>query len=71
MVTLFQLKQAEECHQQLLKTKSQLEHDIEIKANSKFIDAEGCMQCRRLFPVTRLQPACDTMLAGIDARVPG
>ena len=71
MVSLFQLKEAEACYQQLLKTKSELEHDIDIKANSKFIDSEGCMQCRRLFPVTRLTPACDVLVNAIDSRVPG
>ena len=47
------------------------EIDISIKANSMFIDSEGCMQCRRLFPVTRLQPTCDTLINAIDSRVPG
>ena len=29
------------------------------------------MQCRRLFPATRLQPTCDTLINAIDSRVPG
>ena len=71
MVSLFQLKESEECYQELLKTKSKLEIDISIKANSMFIDSEGCMQCRRLFPAVRLQPTSDIFCAVLNAKVPG
>ena len=71
MVSLFQLKESEECYQELLKTKSKLEVDISIKANSMFIDSEGCMQCRRLFPAVRLQPTSDIFCAVLNAKVPG
>lgn len=56
---LFQLSQAEECYQELLKQNTNLEQDIEIKANSLFIDSELCMESRRWFPVSeKLQPRC-------------
>ena len=58
----FQLAQAEDCHQELLKNKSKLEHDIKVKANSLFIDSEGCLSCRKNFPVVRLQPSCDILV---------
>ena len=71
LVSLFQLKEAEESYQELLKNKSNLEHDITIKANSLFIDSEGCLQCRRLFPVIRMQPSCDIFSEVVDCKVPG
>ena len=58
-MSLFQFTQAEECYQELLKNKAKLEHDIQIKATSLFIDSELCLEGRRWFPVAaKLQPNC-------------
>jgi len=46
------LGEVEATHQQLLKTKACLEHDLKIKANSLFIDREKCMGLRKSFPIT-------------------
>ena len=67
-VSLFQLEQAEESHQKLLKTKTDLEHDLEIKKNSLFIDSELCMGSRRWFPVKRMQPNCQLLNKAIDSK---
>jgi tektin-3 len=61
------LAQAEDCHQELLKNKSKLEHDIKVKANSLFIDSEGCLSTRKNFPVVRLQPSCDVLVKQLIA----
>ena len=54
--SLFQFTQGEECYQELIKDRTNLEHDIQIKANSLSIDSE-CMGSRRWFPVAaKLQP---------------
>ena len=45
------LQEAEAQHQQLLKTRSSLETDLQIKMNSLFIDREKCMGMRRSFPI--------------------
>lgn len=55
-MSLFQFTQGEECYQELIKDRTNLEHDIQIKANSLSIDSE-CMGSRRWFPVAaKLQP---------------
>jgi len=46
------LGEVEAAHQQLLKTKACLEHDLKIKANSLFIDREKCLGMRKSFPIT-------------------
>ncbi|XP_056642530.1 tektin-3-like [Diorhabda sublineata] len=46
------LQEAEAQHQQLLKTRSNLETDLHNKVNSLFIDREKCMGLRRSFPIT-------------------
>lgn len=46
------LQEAEAQHQQLLKTRSNLETDLHNKVNSLFIDREKCMSMRRSFPIT-------------------
>lgn len=46
------LQEAEAQHQQLLKTRSNLETDLHNKVNSLFIDREKCMGMRRSFPIT-------------------
>lgn len=46
------LQEAEAQHQQLLKTRSNLESDLHNKVNSLFIDREKCMGMRRSFPIT-------------------
>ena len=59
LVSLFQCTQAEEVYQELLKNKTQLEHDIKSKALSKFIDSDLCLDSRRWFPVAaKLRPNC-------------
>ena len=59
LVSLFQCTQAEEVYQELLKNKTQLEHDIKSKALSKFIDSDLCIDSRRWFPVAaKLRPNC-------------
>lgn len=45
------LQEAEAQHQQLLKTKSQLENNLKLKVDALFIDREKCMGLRRSFPV--------------------
>lgn len=44
--------EAEAQHQQLLKTRSNLETELAIKMNSLFIDREKCLGMRRSYPVT-------------------
>lgn len=46
------LQEAEAQHQQLLKTRANLEYDLQTKVNSLFIDREKCMGLRRSFPIT-------------------
>lgn len=46
------LQEAEAQHQQLLKTRSNLESDLHNKVTSLFIDREKCMGMRRSFPIT-------------------
>ncbi|XP_062447655.1 tektin-3 [Rhea pennata] len=44
------LRDAEDTLQMLVHTKSTLEHDLAVKANSLFIDQEKCMGMRKTFP---------------------
>lgn len=44
-------QEAEAQHQQLLKTRSNLEIELQIKVNSLFIDREKCLGMRRSFPI--------------------
>lgn len=46
------LQEAEAQHQQLLKTRSNLETELHNKVSSLFIDREKCMGMRRSFPIT-------------------
>ncbi|XP_017783549.1 PREDICTED: tektin-3-like isoform X2 [Nicrophorus vespilloides] len=46
------LQEAEAQHQQLLKTRSNLETELHSKVNALFIDREKCMGMRRSFPIT-------------------
>ncbi|XP_078082107.1 tektin-3 [Mustelus asterias] len=46
------LKDAEDTLQVLVHTKSALEYDLSVKANSLFIDQEKCMGMRKSFPST-------------------
>uniref|UniRef100_UPI00398EBFBA tektin-3 n=1 Tax=Pristiophorus japonicus TaxID=55135 RepID=UPI00398EBFBA len=46
------LKDAEDALQMLVHTKSTLEYDLSVKANSLFIDQEKCMGMRKSFPST-------------------
>lgn len=46
------LQEAEAQHQQLLKTRANLESDLHNKVNSLFIDREKCIGMRRSFPIT-------------------
>ncbi|XP_072339265.1 tektin-3 [Scyliorhinus torazame] len=46
------LKDAEDTLQMLVHTKSTLEYDLSVKANSLFIDQEKCMGMRKGFPST-------------------
>lgn len=46
------LQEAEAQHQQLLKTRANLESDLHNKVNSLFIDREKCLGMRRSFPIT-------------------
>ncbi|GLG93766.1 Tektin-3 [Gryllus bimaculatus] len=48
------LLECEAKHQQLLTTRSNLEQNLEIKANSLFIDQEKCLGMRRSFPIRSL-----------------
>ncbi|XP_023025860.2 tektin-3 [Leptinotarsa decemlineata] len=48
------LQEAEAQHQQLLKTRSDLESDLHNKVNSLFIDRENCMGMRRSFPINAI-----------------
>lgn len=45
------LHEAENALQHLLRTKSALEHDLQVKNNSIFIDREKCMGLRKSFPM--------------------
>ena len=53
MLSLFQLVEAEKGKQTLLKNRSKLEHDTEIKAKSLFIDKEECMFMRKDLQLVR------------------
>lgn len=44
--------EVEASHQQLLKVRACLEHDLKIKANSLFVDREKCLGLRKSFPIT-------------------
>jgi len=46
------LRAAEAALQELVRTKSTLEHDLSVKNNSLFIDKEKCMGTRRTYPTT-------------------
>ncbi|KAG8247232.1 tektin-3-like [Homalodisca vitripennis] len=46
------LQEAESQHQQLLRTRSNLEQDLHVKVNSLFIDREKCLGMRRSFPIS-------------------
>lgn len=46
------LREAENALQQLLRSKSSLEHDLSVKNNSLFIDREKCMGMRKTFPMS-------------------
>ena len=48
------LQQTEAEHQQLLKTRTNLETDLKNKVDALFIDREKCMGMRRSFPVNNL-----------------
>lgn len=48
------LQEAEAQHQQLLKTRANLETDLHSKVNSLFIDNEKCLGLRRSFPIGKL-----------------
>lgn len=48
------LETAEAQHQQLLKTRSNLETELKNKVNALFTDREKCMGLRRSFPVNNL-----------------
>ena len=48
------LQDAEAQHQQLLKTRANLESDLSRKVNALFIDREKCMGLRRSFPVDNM-----------------
>lgn len=48
------LQEAEAQHQQLLKTRANLETDLQSKVNSLFIDNEKCLGLRRSFPIGKL-----------------
>lgn len=50
----YKLQEAEATHQQLLKTRSNLETELKNKVNALFIDREKCMGLRRSFPVNNL-----------------
>ncbi|XP_029456157.1 tektin-3 [Rhinatrema bivittatum] len=46
------LREAEDTLQMLVHTKTNLEHELSIKANSLFLDQEKCMGMRKSFPST-------------------
>jgi len=48
------LNEADSAHQELLRNKARLEHDLKIKSNSLFIDRERCLSMRKSFPVVSL-----------------
>lgn len=48
------LQEAEAQHQQLLKTRANLETDLHSKVNSLFIDNEKCLGLRRSFPIGKM-----------------
>lgn len=48
------LQEAEAQHQQLLKTRANLETDLQSKVNALFIDNEKCLGLRGSFPVGKL-----------------
>ena len=46
------LRAAESALQELLRTKTTLEHDLGVKNNSLYIDKEKCMGVRKTYPTT-------------------
>ena len=48
------LADAEASQQQLLKTRARLEHELDVKNNSLFIDREKCLGIRKSFPISTL-----------------
>ena len=46
------LQQCEAQHQQLLRTRSNLESDLKAKVDALFVDREKCMGMRRSYPIT-------------------
>lgn len=46
------LQQLEEQHQQLLRTRCNLESDLKSKMDSLFIDREKCVGLRRSYPIS-------------------
>lgn len=46
------LRSAEAALQELVRTKSTLEHDLQVKNNSLYLDKEKCMGLRRTYPTT-------------------
>lgn len=46
------LQECEAQHQQLLKTRNNLETDLKTKVDSLFVDREKCMGMRRSFPMS-------------------
>ncbi|PIK49434.1 putative tektin-3 [Apostichopus japonicus] len=46
------LRAAESALQELVRTKSTLEHDLQVKNNSLYLDKEKCMGLRRTYPTT-------------------
>ncbi|XP_043469321.1 tektin-3-like [Leptopilina heterotoma] len=47
------LQQNEAQHQQLLKTRNNLQEDLKFKTDALFIDREKCMGLRRSYPITK------------------
>ncbi|XP_061233117.1 tektin-3 [Neopsephotus bourkii] len=52
------LREAEDMLQTLVRSKSVLEHDLSVKANTLFIDQEKCMGMRKTFPVVPRLMGC-------------
>lgn len=45
------LQESEAQHQQLLRTRSNLESDLKAKVDALFVDREKCMGMRRSYPI--------------------
>lgn len=58
------LQESQNALQLLVQTKSVLEYDIAVKANSLFIDQEKCMGMRRTLPNTPRLIGCTQLNAG-------